>query len=70
MNKLTKQEKEWLVDLFPLSMGRVLRGNIKQDYLKAEFLLLGTQTLPDCDCQNEGYKRKIERSYREWIKKP
>lgn len=59
--------KRWLLDVFPTYQGKTLRGDVKEAYLKAEKLISGRETMPDCDCQYGGYQIKIDKLYEQWV---
>ena len=57
----------WLLNDFPKYKGKTLRGDVKDAYTKAETLLDGRVTLPDCSCQYGSYQNKINKLYEQWV---
>lgn len=65
---MDEQDKNWLKDIFPQYMTTVLRGTNIQEYKRAEQLISGQLTVPDCGCQFHAYQAKINQLYDEWRK--
>jgi|TARA_R100001463_G_scaffold4525_5_gene16791 hypothetical protein len=58
---------EWLLNDFPKYQGKTLRSDVKDAYTKAETIISGVVTLPDCDCQYGSYQNKINKLYEQWL---
>ena len=65
---MDEKEKNWLKDIFPQYMAEVLRGVNIDAYKKAEQLISGRITTPDCGCQFHSYQAKVNQLYDEWLK--
>ena len=74
MNGMQETSKEWLLTEFKESYdhvqrGRNVKGNIYQDYLKAEMLLLGREkTNPrSCPCNYKALGESVNKLYTNWL---
>lgn len=65
---MDENEKDWLKNIFPQYMAEVLRGTNIQEYKRAEQLISGQVTAPDCGCQYHSYQAKVNQLYDEWRK--
>ena len=65
---MDENEKQWLMDIFPQYKVTVLRGDNKQQYMKAEQLISGNVTIPECGCQYHSYQNKVNGLHDQWVK--
>ena len=65
---MNKEDKDWLKTVFPQYMRQVIRGVNKDAYEKAERLITGKVTMPDCSCSYTAHQNKINVIYEEWLK--
>jgi len=60
------EDKEWLLQVFPKFKNTVLRGVNLEAYTKAETIITGRATTPDCSCSYGSYQQKINKLYDKW----
>jgi len=65
---MNKEDRRWLIGEFPDFQGNVIKGATKNAYMKAELLITGTASAPDCNCGNNRWAAKIDKLYSEWLK--
>lgn len=65
---MTEEDKEWLRETFPQYKQAVLRGVNLDAYAKAEVIMIGKSSKPNCSCSYSSYKQKIEGYYDKWLK--
>ena len=65
---MDEKDREWLLNIFPQYKANVLRGDNKQEYIKAEELISGKVSIPNCGCQYHSYQAKINGLHDEWLK--
>lgn len=63
------EEKDWLLKVFPKFMNQVIRGVNKDAYIKAETIINGRASFPNCSCSYTSYQNRINQLYSEWLKK-
>ena len=63
------KNKIWLQKTFPEYLGRVLKGEVKEAYLKAEMLLNGwDKIIPrSCGCSMGQLKAEVDIKYSNWL---
>tara|TARA_R110001632_G_scaffold60902_1_gene147242 strand:- start:443 stop:673 length:231 start_codon:yes stop_codon:yes gene_type:complete len=61
----------WLLNEFPQYQVKVMRGDTKNAYLKAEMLLTNAHAIKPrgCGCQNGALKSQVDEQYRQWLLK-
>jgi len=67
VDQLAEEDKTWMLTTFPKFRGLVLRGVNLDAYEKAEFLMTGERTVPDCSCSYNSYQIKINALYEKWV---
>ena len=65
---MSEQDIKWLKETFPEYKKAVLRGVNLDAYAKAEMLIMGKSSKPECSCSYNAYKQKIEGYYYRWLK--
>lgn len=65
---MNKEDKQWLIEVFPIFIGRTLRGETLDAYLRAEMLIDGTDTRRKitCNCQLRDVARVINDKFGKW----
>lgn len=66
---MNKKDKKWLTETFPEFKNKVLRGVNLDAYAKAEMLIVGKSSTPNCTCSYNSYKQKIDGYYDKWLSK-
>ncbi len=67
---MSKEDKQWLKEVFPIFIGRTLRGETLDAYLRAEMLIDNTETKRriTCNCQLRDVARVINDKFAKWRK--
>ena len=65
---MTEEDIKWLTQTFPEFKNKVLRGVNLDAYSKAEMLIMGKSSKPECSCSYNAYKQKIDGYYDKWVK--
>jgi hypothetical protein len=63
---ITTEDRNWLLNEFPLVMQKGTGKETLDSYERAEKLIGATTTKPSCGCQYNSYRQKIERLYKQW----
>jgi hypothetical protein len=66
---MDNKNTEWLSNIFPQYMAHKLRGDNIKEYKKAEELITGKVTAPDCGCAYHSYQSKVNQLYNTWVKR-
>lgn len=67
---MNKEDKQWLEEVFPNFVGRTLRGETLDAYLRAEMLIDNTDVKRKitCNCQLRDVARTIHNKVNQWRK--
>tara|TARA_R100001460_G_scaffold61476_2_gene101540 strand:- start:946 stop:1158 length:213 start_codon:yes stop_codon:yes gene_type:complete len=67
---MNKEDKQWLIEVFPIYIGRTLRKETLDAYLRAEMLIDNTDTKRKitCNCQLRDVGRVINDKFGKWRK--
>jgi len=66
---MSEEDIKWLKEVFPQFQNKVLRGVNLDAYAKAELIILGKSSKPECSCSYNNYKQKVDSYYEKWEKK-
>lgn len=66
---MSREDKEWLLTVFPQYMNQVIRGVNKDAYVKAETIIIGRHSFPNCSCSYTSHQNRINELYKQWITK-
>lgn len=66
---MNEENRIWLTQAFPEFQGRVVKGSVKEAYLKAEMLLSGWDKIKarGCGCQMGQLKAEVDIKYNNWL---
>lgn len=66
---MNKEDKDWLINTFPTFQGRVLKGEVKSAYLRAEMLINGWDKIKarGCGCEMGSLKAQTDIKYNNWL---
>lgn len=65
---MSSKDIKWLTEIFPEYKNKVLRGVNLDAYSKAEMLIMGKSSKPECSCSYNSYKLKIDSFHDRWVK--
>ncbi len=66
---MNKEDKDWLINVFPTFFNKTVKGDTVQAYYRAEMLLDGRETFNtrSCSCQYRSLKNTTESKYKKWV---
>lgn len=66
---MNKQDKTWLLEVFPTHRGRTIKGDTLAAYYRAEMLIEGRDKINKrgCSCELRGMADKVDRLYTKWL---
>lgn len=66
---MNKEDKDWLLEVFPTHRGRTIRGETLAAYYRAEMLIQGRDKINKrgCSCELRGMADQVDNIYNKWL---
>ena len=66
---MNKQDKTWLLEVFPTHRGRTIKGDTLAAYYRAEMLIEGRDKINKrgCSCELRGMANHVDNIYNKWL---